>query len=81
MYHDQGLAPLKLLHFHEAVNVTLGLPAVRTSVDHGTGYDLVGRDMADTSSLALALALARRLAAARTVRAAEGRRGGPMSSS
>ncbi|MBU1003365.1 MAG: 4-hydroxythreonine-4-phosphate dehydrogenase PdxA [Proteobacteria bacterium] len=61
MYHDQGLAPLKLLHFSEAVNVTLGLPVVRTSVDHGTGYDLTGRDIAETGSLAAALALAERL--------------------
>lgn len=61
MYHDQGLAPLKLLHFSEAVNVTLGLPVVRTSVDHGTGYDITGKDVADTGSLAAALALAERL--------------------
>ncbi len=61
MYHDQGLAPLKLVHFGEAVNVTLGLPYVRTSVDHGTGYDLVGRDTADMGSFLAALELARRL--------------------
>ena len=61
MYHDQGLAPLKLLHFHQAVNVTLGLPCVRTSVDHGTGYDLVGTGRADVSSLEQALHLAVRL--------------------
>lgn len=58
MYHDQGLTPLKLLHFHEAVNVTLGLPFVRTSVDHGTGYDLVGRHTASTGSLKAAITLA-----------------------
>jgi 4-hydroxythreonine-4-phosphate dehydrogenase len=61
MYHDQGLAPLKLLHFGNAVNVTLGLPYVRTSVDHGTGYDLVGRGSATTSSLMAALKLAVKL--------------------
>ena len=61
MYHDQGLGPLKLLHFHRAVNVTLGLPFVRTSVDHGTGYDLVGTDRADTGSLTAALNLAVKL--------------------
>ena len=61
MYHDQGLAPLKLLHFGEAVNVTLGLPVVRTSVDHGTGYDITGQDIADTGSLLAALELAERL--------------------
>lgn len=61
MYHDQGLAPLKLLHFGSAVNVTLGLPVVRTSVDHGTGFDLAGRDLADSGSLAAALELAQKL--------------------
>ena len=61
MYHDQGLAPLKLLHFNKAVNVTLGLPVVRTSVDHGTGYDLVGRDEASLGSLRAAVRLARKL--------------------
>ncbi len=66
MYHDQGLGPLKLLHFHAAVNVTLGLPFARTSVDHGTGYDLVGRGTADTGSFAAALDLARRLTTAAT---------------
>ncbi|MFW5487914.1 MAG: 4-hydroxythreonine-4-phosphate dehydrogenase PdxA [Desulfovibrio sp.] len=58
MYHDQGLGPLKLLHFGEAVNVTLGLPFVRTSPDHGTGYDLVGTGKADTGGLRAALELA-----------------------
>lgn len=61
MYHDQGLAPLKLLHFHQAVNITLGLPFVRTSVDHGTGYDLVNTGRAETTSLEQALATARKL--------------------
>ncbi|MBI4804105.1 MAG: 4-hydroxythreonine-4-phosphate dehydrogenase PdxA [Desulfovibrio sp.] len=65
MYHDQGLAPLKLVHFGEAVNVTLGLPFVRTSVDHGTGYDLVGSDCADMGSFLAAVELARELAGAR----------------
>jgi 4-hydroxythreonine-4-phosphate dehydrogenase len=55
MYHDQGLAPLKLLHFGEAVNVTLGLPYVRTSPDHGTGYDVVGAGQARLKSLRLAV--------------------------
>lgn len=61
MYHDQGLAPLKLLHFGEAVNITLGLPVVRTSVDHGTGYDVTGTGKADHGSLAEALRLAEAL--------------------
>jgi 4-hydroxythreonine-4-phosphate dehydrogenase len=58
MYHDQGLIPLKLIHFSDAVNVTLGLPIVRTSVDHGTAYDIAGKDMADPSSLKAAIAMA-----------------------
>jgi 4-hydroxythreonine-4-phosphate dehydrogenase len=61
MYHDQGLGPLKLLHFGEAVNVTLGLPVVRTSPDHGTGHDLVGTGRASADSLRAALDLALRL--------------------
>lgn len=61
MYHDQGLGPLKLVHFQEAVNVTLGLPFVRTSVDHGTAYDLVGTGRAVVHSLKRALDLAERL--------------------
>ena len=55
MYHDQGLIPLKLLHFSDAVNVTLGLPIVRTSVDHGTAYDIAGKGLADASSLKAAI--------------------------
>lgn len=68
MYHDQGLGPLKLLHFGSAVNVTLGLPVVRTSVDHGTGFDLAGLDAADCGSLAAALDLARILVAYRNAK-------------
>ncbi len=58
MYHDQGLIPLKLLHFSDAVNVTLGLPIIRTSVDHGTAYDIAGTGRADASSLKAAVTLA-----------------------
>lgn len=58
MYHDQGLIPLKLLHFDDAVNVTLGLPIIRTSVDHGTAYDLAGSGRASTASLCAALQMA-----------------------
>ena len=61
MYHDQGLGPLKSIHFNQAVNITLGLPWVRTSVDHGTGYGLVGTGRADTASLQMALETALRL--------------------
>jgi 4-hydroxythreonine-4-phosphate dehydrogenase len=59
MYHDQGLAPLKLLHFSRAVNVTLGLPHPRTSPDHGTGYDLVGTGKASIRSFQAALDMLR----------------------
>jgi 4-hydroxythreonine-4-phosphate dehydrogenase len=62
MYHDQGLIPLKLLHFSDAVNVTLGLPIVRTSVDHGTAYDIAGKDLADPSSLNAAIRMAVQMA-------------------
>jgi len=58
MYHDQGLIPLKLLHFSDAVNVTLGLPIIRTSVDHGTAYDIAGAGKADDSSLKAAIRMA-----------------------
>jgi 4-hydroxythreonine-4-phosphate dehydrogenase len=72
MYHDQGLIPVKQRDVHRAVNVTLGLPFVRTSPDHGTAYEIAGRGIADARSMTAALALAielaageRRLAAAR----------------
>jgi 4-hydroxythreonine-4-phosphate dehydrogenase len=62
MYHDQGLIPLKLLHFDDGVNVTLGLPIVRTSVDHGTAYNLAGTGQANTASLIAALKMADQMA-------------------
>ncbi|UCD85828.1 MAG: 4-hydroxythreonine-4-phosphate dehydrogenase PdxA [Deltaproteobacteria bacterium] len=62
MYHDQGLIPLKMLHFTDAVNVTLGLPIIRTSVDHGTAYGIAGRGVADPASMIAALKLAARMA-------------------
>jgi 4-hydroxythreonine-4-phosphate dehydrogenase len=58
MYHDQGLIPFKLLHFVDGVNVTMGLPIVRTSVDHGTAYDIAGKGVADPASLAAAFLMA-----------------------
>jgi 4-hydroxythreonine-4-phosphate dehydrogenase len=64
-YHDQGLIPVKLAAFGQAVNVTLGLPFVRTSVDHGTGFDIVEKGVADEGSLLAAMDLAARLASAR----------------
>jgi len=63
MYHDQGLIPLKLLHFEDGVNVTLGLPIVRTSVDHGTAYDLAGTGKASAESLVAAVRMAEEMAA------------------
>ncbi|ESZ17896.1 4-hydroxythreonine-4-phosphate dehydrogenase PdxA [Mesorhizobium sp. L48C026A00] len=62
MYHDQALIPAKALAFDEAVNVTLGLPFIRTSPDHGTAFDIAGKGIARTDSLIAALRLARRLA-------------------
>lgn len=62
-YHDQGLIPVKLAAFGRAVNVTLGLPIVRTSVDHGTAFDIAGRGTADAGSMIAAVRLAARLAA------------------
>src|SRR4029078_3729618 len=64
MYHDQALIPIKTLAFDHAVNVTLGLPFVRTSPDHGTAFDIAGTGKADPSSLVAALRLAARLASA-----------------
>jgi 4-hydroxythreonine-4-phosphate dehydrogenase len=60
-YHDQGLIPVKLLAFGRAVNVTLGLPIIRTSVDHGTAFDIAGKGVADPSSMIEAVLLAARL--------------------
>lgn len=65
MYHDQGLPVLKHLGFGHAVNVTLGLPFVRTSVDHGTALDIAGKGRADSGSLAAAVSLARELSGTR----------------
>jgi len=61
MYHDQGLIPIKMLDFKEAVNFTLGLPFVRTSVDHGTAYDIAGKGLADPSNLVKAIQTAANL--------------------
>ena len=58
MYHDQALIPLKALHFDEGVNITLGLPIVRTAPDHGTAFDIAGRDQAEPGAMAAALRMA-----------------------
>jgi 4-hydroxythreonine-4-phosphate dehydrogenase len=68
-YHDQGLIPVKLVAFGQAVNVTLGLPIVRTSVDHGTAFDIAGKNLADPASLIDAVLLAARLASGAPTRA------------
>lgn len=65
LYHDQGLAPLKVIDFDEAVNVTLGLPWVRTSPDHGTAFGIAGKGVAGMTSFANAVKVARRLIATR----------------
>jgi 4-hydroxythreonine-4-phosphate dehydrogenase len=68
MYHDQGLIPVKLLAFDQAVNVTLGLPIIRTSPDHGTAFDIVGRNRANPGSMRAAIELAIDLATKRHLR-------------
>jgi 4-hydroxythreonine-4-phosphate dehydrogenase len=65
LYHDQGLIPIKTLHFWDAVNITLGLPIVRTSPDHGTGFDIAGEGKARADSFRAALKMAWRMAEAR----------------
>ena len=61
MYHDQGHIPSKLIAFHETVNVTLGLPIIRTSVDHGTAFDIAGQGIADPTNMMAAIEMALRL--------------------
>ena len=72
MYHDQALIPAKTLAFDSAVNVTLGLPFIRTSPDHGTAYDIAGKGVATPASLCAALELARDMSIARQARGAHG---------
>jgi 4-hydroxythreonine-4-phosphate dehydrogenase len=62
LYHDQGLIPLKLLSWEEGVNVTIGLPIIRTSPDHGTAYDIAGQGKADPTSMVAAISLAAEMA-------------------
>ena len=63
MYHDQGHIPMKLIDFEGTVNVSLGMPIIRTSVDHGTAFDIAGRDLADATNMKAAMRLAVRMAA------------------
>ena len=67
MYHDQALIPLKALHFEEGVNVTLGLPIIRTAPDHGTAFDIAGEDRADPRAMAAAIRMAAGCAAYRAL--------------
>ncbi|THD75109.1 MAG: 4-hydroxythreonine-4-phosphate dehydrogenase PdxA [Phenylobacterium sp.] len=75
LYHDQALIPVKMLDFWGGVNVTLGLPIVRTSPDHGTGFDIAGRGLARPDSLIAAIRLAEQIAQARTRGRTRARRG------
>lgn len=75
MYHDQALIPLKMLAFGQGVNITLGLPIVRTSVDHGTAYDIAGKGLADHRSLLEAVLLAEKISRNRLVPAKAPRKG------
>ena len=70
MYHDQGLIPVKLLAFDQAVNITIGLPIIRTSPDHGTAFDIVGKNRANPGSMRAAIEMAIDLAVKRQKRAA-----------
>jgi 4-hydroxythreonine-4-phosphate dehydrogenase len=65
MYHDQGHIPMKLIDFEGTVNISLGIPVIRTSVDHGTAFDIAGRNLADPRSMKQAMRLAARMAATR----------------
>jgi 4-hydroxythreonine-4-phosphate dehydrogenase len=65
MYHDQGLIPVKMMGFGRAVNITLGLPIIRTSPDHGTAFDIAGKGRANPESMIRAIRLAAQLARAR----------------
>jgi 4-hydroxythreonine-4-phosphate dehydrogenase len=76
MYHDQGLIPVKLLGWESAVNWTLGLPIVRTSPDHGTAFDIAGKNKASATSMIAAIELAAQLAAHRIAKASGKNAGG-----
>jgi 4-phospho-D-threonate 3-dehydrogenase / 4-phospho-D-erythronate 3-dehydrogenase len=65
MYHDQGHIPMKLIDFEGTVNISLGIPIIRTSVDHGTAFDIAGRNQADARSMKQAMRVAARMASTR----------------
>jgi 4-hydroxythreonine-4-phosphate dehydrogenase len=68
MYHDQGMIPVKLLAFEEAVNITIGIPIIRTSPAHGTAFDIVGKNIADPSSMMAAITTAIQMATVKKAR-------------
>jgi len=68
MYHDQGHIPMKLIDFEGTVNISLGIPIIRTSVDHGTAFDIAGKNLADARSMKQAMRVAARMAAAKMAR-------------
>jgi 4-phospho-D-threonate 3-dehydrogenase / 4-phospho-D-erythronate 3-dehydrogenase len=70
MYHDQGHIPMKLIDFHRTVNISLGIPIIRTSVDHGTAFDIAGKDKADAANMRAAMGLAAQMASGRIARIA-----------
>ena len=72
MYHDQGHIPMKLMDFENTVNVSLGLPIIRTSVDHGTAFDIAGKNCADATNMKAALRLAVSMAQRRIQRHSRG---------
>lgn len=65
MYHDQGMIPVKLMAFEEAVNITIGIPIIRTSPAHGTAFDIAGQDLANPSSMKIAIKTAIQMARTR----------------
>jgi 4-hydroxy-L-threonine phosphate dehydrogenase PdxA len=65
MYHDQGHIPMKLIDFENTVNISLGIPIIRTSVDHGTAFDIAGQNRADSRNMETAMRMAARMAAGR----------------
>ena len=67
MYHDQGHIPMKLIDFEATVNVSLGIPIIRTSVDHGTAFDIAGKNMADAANMKAAMRLAAQMATGKIV--------------
>jgi 4-hydroxy-L-threonine phosphate dehydrogenase PdxA len=71
MYHDQGHIPMKLLDFDDTVNVSIGIPIIRTSVDHGTAFDIAGKNLASPKNMLAAMRLAVAMAANRFPRSPE----------